>query len=78
MIADPAADNLKQQIGIGEGREYEAQLRIGEVKLLLNLACRGTDIHPVDIGDEIHRAQHRQHDMRSLESKPQIRPPRVL
>jgi len=77
-IADPAADHLEQQIRIGEGREDEAELGVREAQLLLDLARRRADVHPVDIGDEIHRAEHRQHDMRGLEPNPHLTPPDLL
>jgi len=56
MIADPAADHLEDQIGIGEGGKDQAELGVGEEKLFLNLTGRRADVHPVDIGDEIHDA----------------------
>src|SRR6266436_8756950 len=69
-VTDPAADHLEQQIRIGEGRKHQAELRIGETQFLLDAAGRGADVHPVDVGDEVHDAQHRQHDMGGLETKP--------
>ena len=64
-----------KQIGIGEGREHQTKLRVAEVEFLLDLAGRRADVHPVDIGDEVHDAEHRQHDMGGLEPKPHFLPP---
>src|SRR6202043_1749367 len=76
-VADPAADHLEQQIRIGEGREHQPKLGIAEVKCPLNLAGRRADVHPVDIGDEVHYAEHRQHNVGGLEPKPHLLPPEL-
>ena len=72
MVSDPAADHLEQQIGIGKGREHQAKLGVAEMEFLLDFAGRRADVHPVDIGDEIHDAEHRQHDVGGLEPKPHL------
>lgn len=71
-VSDPAADYLEQQIGIGKGREYQPELRVAQTEFFLDFTGRRADVDPVDIGDEVHDAQHRQHDMRGLEPKPHI------
>src|SRR6267378_5961511 len=47
------------------------------MELLLDLAGGRGDVDPVDIGDEVHDAEHRQHDMGGLEPKPHFVPSRV-
>jgi len=42
------------------------------MELLLDFARGGADIHPVDIGDEIHHAEQAQHDVRGFELKPHL------
>src|SRR6202041_4065783 len=71
-VADPAADHLEQEIRIGEGREHQTELGIAEVKFPLNLAGRRADVDRADMGDEVHDAEHRQHDMGGLEPKPHL------
>src|SRR5258707_15899130 len=69
-VTDPTADHLEQQIRIGEGRKHQTKLRVAETQFLLNFAGRGADVYPIDVGDEVHDAQHRQYDMGGLETKP--------
>ncbi|MHC2577069.1 hypothetical protein ACVMHR_001808 [Bradyrhizobium diazoefficiens] len=78
MITDPAADHLEQEIRIGESGEDEAELGVRQAQLLLDLARRRADVHAIDIGDEIHRAEHREHDMRGLEPNSHPTPPELL
>ena len=57
-VAQPSPDDLEYGITPGECRERNAELGIGETKLLLNGAGRGREIHPIDIEDETHRTQN--------------------
>jgi hypothetical protein len=66
-VAHPTAEHLENQIGIGEGREDQAQLGVAEAELALDLAGGGGDVDPVDIGDEVHQAQQPKHDVRHAE-----------
>ena len=63
-VADPAADDLKQQIGIRERRKDEADLRVGKAEFLAELNRRGADVDAIDIGDEVHQAQQSEHACR--------------
>ena len=72
MVADPAADHLEQEVGIGKGREHQAELGVGEMEFLLDFARRRADVDAVDIGDEVHHAEHRQHDVGGLQPKPHL------
>jgi len=65
FVADPAADDLEQRVGKTKGAERAPKLRIVEAEICLDRGCRGRDVHPVDVGDEIHRAEEAEHDGRS-------------
>ncbi len=67
-VGNPAAANLEQQIRIGEGREDQAEFRVRKMQVVLDTAGGRADIHAVDIGDEIHCAEQREHDIRRLYS----------
>ena len=56
-IPHPSAHHLEHQIGIGEGGEHEAYLRVGQSELLLEHGSRRAYVHPVHVGDEVHQAQ---------------------
>ena len=55
-IADPAADDLEDQVGIGEGRKHQADLRFAKIEVLAEARRRRADIDPVQVGDEVHQA----------------------
>ena len=63
-------DDLEQQIGISKGREHQTKLGVAQAEFFLNFAGGRADVDPVDIGNEVHDAEHRQHDMGGLEPKP--------
>jgi hypothetical protein len=54
MIANPAADDLKDSIRIGKGREDQAELSIGKIELRLDDGCCRTNVYPINLGNEIH------------------------
>jgi hypothetical protein len=60
-IADPAAEDLKEQIGIAERRLQEAELRVRQPELFLNVARGGRDVDSIDVRDQVHRAQQTEH-----------------
>ena len=61
-IADPAAEDLKEQIRIAERRLQEAELRVRQPELFLNVARGGRDVDPIDVRDQVHHAQQTEDD----------------
>jgi hypothetical protein len=55
-VAHPTADHLEEQIGISEGGKDQAELRVAETEFGLDFTGGGGDVHPVDIGNEVHQA----------------------
>lgn len=56
-IAYPAADHLKHQIRIREGREHEADLRMREIEFLAETRRRSADVYAIEVRDEVHVIQ---------------------
>ena len=67
FVGGQAADDLEQQIGIGEGREDEAGIGGGQAELGPDLEHLRRDALAHDVGDEIHRAEEDEHDIGGLE-----------
>ncbi len=76
-IADPAAEHLKQQIGIGEGRKHKAKLGIRQLQFALDGRRGGADIDAIDVGNEIHDAKKREHHMRRFELRSHLSLPNL-
>jgi hypothetical protein len=55
-VAEPAADDLKHQVRVGEGREYEAYLSLIETKFPAEAFRSRADIDPVNVCDQVHEA----------------------
>src|ERR1700738_534422 len=56
-VGDPAAADLQREVGPCEGAEDEPVIGVVEGEFLLDRARRGGDVHPIDIGDEIHQTE---------------------
>ena len=67
FVGGHAADDLEQQIGIGEGGEDEAGIGRGQAELGPDLQHLRRDALAHDVRDEIHRAQEDEHDIGGLE-----------
>ncbi len=55
FVGHGAADDLEHRVGVGEGREDEAELGVGQPEFAFDRRPGGADIDPVDIGDEVHQ-----------------------
>ena len=60
-IVQPAAGDLEQGIGPDEGTEDDAHGDFVEAELLADDRRHGRDVHPIEIGDEVHQADQRQY-----------------
>jgi len=60
-VAEPAADDLEHEIGIGEGGKHQAHLGVAEREFALERGGRRADVDAVHVGDEVHQAQQREH-----------------
>ena len=60
-IRQPAADDLHPGVGIGECGKDEPELNRRQAELVPQGRCGHRDVHPIDVGDEIHQAQQEQH-----------------
>ncbi len=76
FVGDRSAEELDDQIGNGEGREDLAELRVGEREGRLDDIAGGGEIHPVDIGDEIHQAEEGENPRRHAHFRRHSGPPR--
>ena len=56
-IADPSAEDLKEDVRVSERRRDVSPLRRRQVQFLPDLAGRRRDIRAIDVRDEIHQAQ---------------------
>ncbi len=55
-VAHPAADDLKHEVRIREGRKDQANLSMRKLELLTEAGCCGTDVDAVKVGNEVHDA----------------------
>ncbi len=62
FVADPAADELKDRVGNGEGGKRQAQLRVAELEIRFHQRRRGGDVHPIDEKDQVHQAEQGEDD----------------
>ena len=60
-VAQPAAGDLKQRVGPGEGAEDDAHRHLVEAELFADLRRCGRNIDAVEVGDEIHHADQQKH-----------------
>ena len=56
-IGKPPTENLHRGIGIGEGGEHEPELDRAQTQIPARKRRGDGDVHPVDVGDEVHRAE---------------------
>src|SRR5216683_5659971 len=59
-VAQPAAGNLEQRIGPAKSAEDPPHGDHVKTELLADLRCRRRDVDAIQIGDEVHEADHPQ------------------
>jgi len=62
-VADPTADDLKNQIRVGKRGKYQANFSLIEIEILCEPHCGGADVDTIQVGDEVHEAQQPQDDV---------------
>jgi hypothetical protein len=61
-VADPAAEDLENQVRVAERRLQKTKLGVGERELPLDRVGGRRDVYAIDIRDEVHHAQQAQDD----------------
>src|SRR5204862_245541 len=59
-VADPSAENLKDQVRIGKGGEDQPDLGIREIQFLPEDGRGGADVDAIDVRDAVHQTQQDQ------------------
>jgi len=67
-IADPAAEDLEEEVGIPECRLQKAELDVREPQFLFDRVGRRRNVHAIDVRDQVHQAQEAQDDLRRFQA----------
>jgi len=55
-VADPAADDLKNQIRVGKRGKHQTNFSLVEIEILGESYGGGADVDTIQVGDEVHEA----------------------